>query len=257
MVRVEGVLREFAVLAGPQRPRGRLRRRSAPQPTSRPTSCTWPPAPRRAAARSSKTSLAEHLGALRTCFERLTEWDGDDVPARVLVFAGDLPIRDEPLPRFLDDAAFTKLLQATRADPDPFVRLCVEFLARTGLRKGEFLDLTVDSVVQIGVRLLAARAVGQAAQRPLHPPAPAAQRPPRRAGSPTAQPACAAATCSSNTATASARTASTGPSPRSPQRPGSDTSAPSTQSHAGHPGDQPGHVPRSDRCACSGIDRCG
>jgi len=30
------------------------------------------------------------------------------------------------------------------------VRLCVEFLARTGLRKGEFLDLTVDSVVQIG-----------------------------------------------------------------------------------------------------------
>ena len=54
------------------------------------------------------------------------------------------------MPRFLDDGAFTKLLQATRADPDPFVRLCVEFLARTGLRKGEFLDLTVDSVVQIG-----------------------------------------------------------------------------------------------------------
>ena len=26
----------------------------------------------------------------------------------------------------------------------------MEFLARTGLRKGEFLDLTVDSVVQIG-----------------------------------------------------------------------------------------------------------
>ncbi len=54
------------------------------------------------------------------------------------------------MPRFIDDAAFTKLLQATRVDPDPFVRLCVEFLARTGLRKGEFLDLTVDSVVQIG-----------------------------------------------------------------------------------------------------------
>jgi Phage integrase family len=34
--------------------------------------------------------------------------------------------------------------------PDPFVRLAVEFLARTGLRKGEFLDLTVDSVVHIG-----------------------------------------------------------------------------------------------------------
>ena len=71
-------------------------------------------------------------------------------PPRVLVFAGDLPLRDDPLPRFLDDAAFTKLLQAARADADPFVRLAVEFLARTGLRKGEFLDLTVDSVVQIG-----------------------------------------------------------------------------------------------------------
>jgi integrase/recombinase XerD len=66
------------------------------------------------------------------------------------VFSGDLPLRDEPLPKFLDDAAFTKLLRAARSDDDPFVRLCVEFLARTGLRKGEFLDLTVDSVVQIG-----------------------------------------------------------------------------------------------------------
>ena len=33
---------------------------------------------------------------------------------------------------------------------DPFARLAVEFLARTGLRRGEFLNLTVDSVVQIG-----------------------------------------------------------------------------------------------------------
>jgi len=98
----------------------------------------------------SKTTLSIHIGSLRTCFERLTEWDGDDVPSAVLVFDGDLPLRDAPLPRFIDDAAFAKLLQAARADPDPFVRLAVEFLARTGLRKGEFLDLTVDSVVQIG-----------------------------------------------------------------------------------------------------------
>jgi hypothetical protein len=54
------------------------------------------------------------------------------------------------LPRFLDDGAAAKLLQATRAHPDPFTRLAVEFLARTGLRKGEFCDLTIDSVVQIG-----------------------------------------------------------------------------------------------------------
>jgi integrase len=149
MVRVEGVLREFACWLAASAPEvacvADLRRRHieayklhlAARPSARGGPLT-------------KTSLAEHLGGLRTCFERLTEWDGDDVPAAVLVFDGDLPLRDAPLPRFLDDGAFTKLLQATRADPDPFVRLAVEFLARTGLRKGEFLDLTVDSVVQIG-----------------------------------------------------------------------------------------------------------
>ncbi len=149
MVRVEGVLREFACWLAQHAPDvgcvADLRRRHieayklhlAVRPSARGGALT-------------KTSLAEHLGTLRTCFERLTEWNGDDVPARVLVFAGDLPLRDEPLPKFLDDGAFTKLLQAARADTDPFVRLSVEFLARTGLRKGEFLDLTVDSVVQIG-----------------------------------------------------------------------------------------------------------
>ncbi len=149
MVRVEGVLREFACWLAASAPEiacvADLRRRHieayklhlAARPSARGGTLT-------------KTSLAEHLGGLRTCFERLAEWDGDDVPAAVLVFDGDLPLRDAPLPRFLDDGAFTKLLQATRADPDPFVRLAVEFLARTGLRKGEFLDLTVDSVVQIG-----------------------------------------------------------------------------------------------------------
>jgi integrase len=149
MVRVEGVLREFAcwlAACAPEVTRVACLRRShieayklhlAGRPSAR-------------GGKLSKISLAEHLGTLRTCFERLTEWDGDDVPARVLVFAGDLPLRDEPLPRFLDDAAFTKLLRAARADDDPFVRLAVEFLARTGLRKGEFPDLTVDSVVQIG-----------------------------------------------------------------------------------------------------------
>jgi integrase/recombinase XerD len=149
MVRVEGVLREFARWLADNAPEvacvADLRRRHiedyklhlAARPSARGGTLT-------------KTSLAEHLGGLRTCFERLAEWDGDDVPTRVLVFDGDLPLRDAPLPRFLDDGAFTKLLQATRADPAPFVRLAVEFLARTGLRKGEFLDLTVDSVVQIG-----------------------------------------------------------------------------------------------------------
>jgi hypothetical protein len=42
------------------------------------------------------------------------------------------------------------LLHAARAQEDPFARLTVEFLARTGLRRSEFLNLTIDSVVQIG-----------------------------------------------------------------------------------------------------------
>ena len=53
------------------------------------------------------------------------------------MFAGDIPRRDEPLPRLIDDAAAAKLLRAAREHPDPFTRLAVEFLARTGLRKGE------------------------------------------------------------------------------------------------------------------------
>jgi site-specific recombinase XerD len=149
MVRVEGVLREFASWLAVETPEvasvadlrrahiERYKRHLAGRPSER-------------GGKLSKTGLAEHLGTLRSCFERLSEWAGEDVPAQVLIFSGDLPRRDEPLPRFLDDGAATKLLQAARQDPDPFTRLAVEFLARTGLRKGEFLDLTIDAVVQIG-----------------------------------------------------------------------------------------------------------
>ena len=149
MVRVEAVLREFALWLAAEAPEvravadlrrahiERYKRRLAERPSAR-------------GGRLSKTTLAEHLGCLRACLERLSEWAGEDAPAGVLVFAGDLPRRDEPLPRFLDDGAAAKLLRAARQHPDPFTRLAVEFLARTGLRKGEFLDLTVDAVVQIG-----------------------------------------------------------------------------------------------------------
>jgi integrase len=95
-------------------------------------------------------TIRERLGVVRAFFVRGMEWGWEDMPTRLPVFSGDFPIPDQPLPRFLDDGAATKLLVATRADPDPFVRLCVEFLARTGLRKGEFLGLTIDAVVQIG-----------------------------------------------------------------------------------------------------------
>ncbi len=146
MVRVEAVLREFAVwltthalevAAVSDLRRGpieRYKRHLAQRPSVR-------------GGRLSSIGLAEQIGTLRVCLEHLSEWDSEDAPTRVLMFAGDIPRRDQPLPRFIDDAAAAKLLRAACEHLDPFTRLAVEFLARTGMRKGEFLDLTVDSVV--------------------------------------------------------------------------------------------------------------
>lgn len=97
-----------------------------------------------------RASINNRLSGLGVFFERLTEWGSDDAPVSRLIFRGDLPILNHPLPRFLDDAAATKLLQAARRDNDPFVRLAVEMLARTGMRKSELIHLTIDAVVQIG-----------------------------------------------------------------------------------------------------------
>ena len=164
---------------------------------------------------------------------------------------------DDPLPRFLDDAAATKLLQAARADPDPFVRLAVEFLARTGLRKGEFIDLTIDSVVQIGSAYWLRVPLGKLRNDryiPLHPQLKdllddwLAHAPP----------GCAATTCSSTTDAESPPHGSTAPVAKAardgrhrPRHPAS------TQTHPGHPGHQPGHVPRGHRRACWATAPCG
>jgi site-specific recombinase XerD len=98
----------------------------------------------------NRVSVKNRLINLHCFFDRITEWGYPDPPQRPLIFAGDLPIVDKPLPRFLDDAAATKLMRASRADPDPLSRLIVELLARTGIRKSELLGLTADAVVQIG-----------------------------------------------------------------------------------------------------------
>jgi len=98
----------------------------------------------------NRASIKNRLINLRCFFERITEWGYPDAPCRPLIFMGDLPLVDKPLPRFLDDAAAAKLLRAARADADPLSRLVVELLARTGIRAGELLGLTCDAVVQIG-----------------------------------------------------------------------------------------------------------
>ncbi|CAN5908730.1 hypothetical protein BH23ACT2_BH23ACT2_29810 [soil metagenome] len=98
----------------------------------------------------ARTSIKEQLINLGCFFDRITNWGYLDAPTRPLLFVGDLPRIDRPLPRFLDDPAAAKLARATRAETDPLARLCVEILARTGIRLSELLGLTVDAVVQIG-----------------------------------------------------------------------------------------------------------
>jgi integrase/recombinase XerD len=98
----------------------------------------------------NRVSIKDALINLHCFLTRIAEWGYPDAPTRTLMFPGDLPIVDKPLPRFLDDAAAAKLLRATRSDADPLSRLIVELLARTGIRRGELLALTVDAVVQIG-----------------------------------------------------------------------------------------------------------
>lgn len=98
----------------------------------------------------SKTTLGMRLGHLHTFFTRIIEWDYEDVPARIPVYASDRPRLDKPLPKFLDDAQAVAFMNAARQLPDPLDRLMVIALARTGMRRGELLGLTVDAVVQIG-----------------------------------------------------------------------------------------------------------
>jgi len=74
----------------------------------------------------STTTISGRLGLLRTFFERIIEWSYDDAPARVPIFAGDFPNRDEPLPKFLDDPTAAKFMAGLATDPNPRPRLMVE-----------------------------------------------------------------------------------------------------------------------------------
>lgn len=94
-------------------------------------------------------TLRQRLGTLRTFFDRIGEWDWDDAPPRTPIYSIDLPVIDDPLPRFLDDAQAARLLRAASADPKPLRRLIVHLLARTGLRVGELCALTRDAMVRI------------------------------------------------------------------------------------------------------------
>ncbi len=93
----------------------------------------------------SPATIRMTLGTLRTFFERVSEWDYPDAPTRVLIFNGDLPTPDAPLPKFLSDVEAGKFMRAA-AQADPIRRLVVEVLARTGLRVSELCNLEAGAV---------------------------------------------------------------------------------------------------------------
>lgn len=97
----------------------------------------------------ARNTIRQRLGLVRSFFDRIIEWDWADAPARTPMFAIDVPVADDPLPRFLDDAQAARLLAAA-THAEPLDRLVVELLARTGLRASELCDLDADAVCRIG-----------------------------------------------------------------------------------------------------------
>ena len=95
-------------------------------------------------------TVRRRLSTLRMFLERIMEWGWEDAPTRALIFAGDLPKRDEALPKFLDDASFAAFMRVARSEPRLLLRVCMELLGRTGMRVGELCSLEADAMVQIG-----------------------------------------------------------------------------------------------------------
>ena len=93
----------------------------------------------------ARNTIRQRFGMLRSFFDRIIEWDWDDAPMRIPIFSIDVPVADDPLPRFLDDVQAARLAAAAAAAA-PFDRLVIEVLSRTGMRVGELCGLANDAV---------------------------------------------------------------------------------------------------------------
>jgi len=87
---------------------------------------------------------------LRAFFEDLAVWGWAERPSRFLVFAGDVPRLDRPLPRALPPDADRDLMAAVAELTDPFARHGLTILRGTGMRIGELLDLELDCLWDFG-----------------------------------------------------------------------------------------------------------
>ncbi len=97
----------------------------------------------------SKSTMARKVSALRTFFRFLVEQDeleeNPAVPVR-------RPKRDRPLPKFLDEPAIDRLLDAPAGDSFAAVRdrALLEVLYSTGARVSEVVSANVDDVDRLG-----------------------------------------------------------------------------------------------------------
>jgi site-specific recombinase XerD len=90
---------------------------------------------------TTPTTRILRLGALRMFFVRTLEWGWPDAPSRPLLFHGDVPPRDQPLPKALDDTDAGQFLRAAQTQPRLLSRVVAEVLLRTGLRVSELCAL--------------------------------------------------------------------------------------------------------------------
>ena len=97
-----------------------------------------------------KATISTRLSLLRSFFYYLAVWGWQDAPHRPLIFRHDFPRRDQCCPRFLGDEDTQALLQAARTSSYRFGKVSVVTLLFTGMRVGEFVRLTTDSVIKIG-----------------------------------------------------------------------------------------------------------
>jgi site-specific recombinase XerD len=98
------------------------------------------------AASVSKRTVVD----LRAFFEDLAVWGWAERPRRQLVFAGDIPRLDRPLPRALAPNVDRDLMAAVAGLADPFARYGLAILRGTGMRLGELLDLELDCLWDFG-----------------------------------------------------------------------------------------------------------
>lgn len=81
---------------------------------------------------------------LRAFFDDLAVWGWAERPTRRLLFPGDIPRLDRPLPRALAPQVDRDLMAAVAGLDDLFARCALTILRGTGMRLGELLDLELD-----------------------------------------------------------------------------------------------------------------